>query len=102
VTSFGQLVGAEGRARKWDVELQRVYGDVERVDLMVGMFAEPKPPGFGFSEDFTEAVYSKAGIDWVESRTMAHILADHLPELKSHAALLKNPFHLWNAPANRT
>ena len=124
VTSFGQLVGPEGRARKWDRELQRVYGDVERVDLMVGLFAEPKPPGFGFSDtafrifllmagrrlksdrffttDFTEEVYSKEGIAWVRRRTMAQILADHLPELKTHVAILKNPFHLWNALANRT
>ena len=46
--------------------------------------------------------FRELGIDWVDGRTMAHVLADHLPELKSHAALLKNPFHLWNAPANRT
>src|SRR5207302_3576363 len=30
--------------------LQRVYGDVERVDLMIGLYAEPKPAGFGFSD----------------------------------------------------
>ena len=34
----------------WAEELRRVYGDVERVDLMVGMYAEPKPEGFGFSD----------------------------------------------------
>ena len=31
-------------------ELRRVYGDVEQVDTMIGMYAEPKPKGFGFSD----------------------------------------------------
>ena len=35
---------------EWAKELQRVYGDVERVDLMVGLYAEPLPKGFGFSD----------------------------------------------------
>ncbi|EUA68487.1 animal heme peroxidase family protein [Mycobacteroides abscessus] len=34
----------------WARELAAVYGDVERVDLMVGLYAEPKPKGFGFSD----------------------------------------------------
>ena len=34
----------------WAEELRRIYGDVERVDLMIGMYAEPKPKGFGFSD----------------------------------------------------
>jgi len=34
----------------WAEELRRMYGDVERVDLMVGLYAEPKPKGFGFSD----------------------------------------------------
>ena len=35
----------------WAEELRRVYGgDVERVDLMIGLYGEPKPKGFGFSD----------------------------------------------------
>ncbi|MBA2537389.1 MAG: peroxidase, partial [Actinobacteria bacterium] len=34
----------------WAEELRRVYGDVDRVDLMVGLYAEPLPKGFGFSD----------------------------------------------------
>ena len=30
----------------WAEELREVYGDVERVDPMVGMYAEPPPEGF--------------------------------------------------------
>ena len=35
---------------EWAEELRDVYGDVERVDLMVGLYAEPLPKGFGFSD----------------------------------------------------
>jgi hypothetical protein len=116
--SFADLVGREGRAEGWDRELQRVYGDLESVDLMVGLFAEPKPRGFGFSDtafrifllmnsrrlqsdrffttDFTEDVYSKEGLKWLEERTMTRIMADHWPEVKRRMGFVKNPFHLWN------
>src|SRR4029079_6259977 len=45
--TFEQMTGGDTALA---AELQRVYGDVERVDLMVGLFAEPKPEGFGFSD----------------------------------------------------
>ena len=35
---------------RWARELEDLYGDVERVDLMAGMYAETPPPGFGFSD----------------------------------------------------
>jgi hypothetical protein len=35
----------------WREEVKAVYGgDLEQVDLMVGLYAEPLPEGFGFSE----------------------------------------------------
>src|SRR4029450_10945094 len=35
----------------WAEEIRRVYhGDIEAVDLSVGMFAEPRPKGFAFSD----------------------------------------------------
>ena len=35
----------------WREEIRKVYGnDLEKVDLMTGLYAEPLPPGFGFSE----------------------------------------------------
>ena len=64
-------------------------GDVEQVDLMIGMYAERKPKGFGFSDtafrvfilmasrrlesdrfftlDYTPEVYTQAGIDWIDA-----------------------------------
>ena len=35
----------------WREQIRKVYNnDLETVDLMTGLFAEPLPPGFGFSE----------------------------------------------------
>ena len=39
------------RRASWAAEMRDVYdGDVEQVDLMVGMFAERRPTGFAFSD----------------------------------------------------
>lgn len=36
---------------KWAGELGDVYGgDIDRVDLLAGMFAETRPEGFAFSD----------------------------------------------------
>lgn len=35
----------------WAEEIRRVYdNDIDRVDLVVGLYAEPLPRGFGFSD----------------------------------------------------
>ena len=36
---------------KWAREIEELYdGDIDKVDLQVGLLAEPLPPGFGFSD----------------------------------------------------
>src|SRR5712691_12609603 len=35
---------------QWQRELETIYGDVERVDLLTGTLAETKPPGFAISD----------------------------------------------------
>src|SRR5262249_3200202 len=35
---------------QWAAELKQVYGHIDKVDTMVGMFAETPPKGFGFSD----------------------------------------------------
>jgi Animal haem peroxidase len=124
VESFGQLVGREGRRRHWDDELQRIYGHVDSVDLMVGLYAEPKPRGFGFSDtafrifllmagrrlksdrfftaDYTKEVYTAEGLDWIERRTMAEVIAHHLPDLRGDVGAVKNPFHRWDWQTDTT
>ena len=103
----------------WAEELRRVYGDVEKVDLMIGMYAEPKPRGFGFSDtafrvfilmasrrlesdrfftvDYRPEVYTKVGFDWVESNTMRSLLLRHFPELEPALEGVANPFAPWTA-----
>jgi hypothetical protein len=101
----------------WAKELRAIYGDVERVDLMIGMYAEPKPKGFGFSDtafrvfilmasrrlesdrfftrDYRPEVYTKAGIDWVENNSMRSLLLRHLPDLGPALRGVENPFAPW-------
>ena len=103
----------------WAEELRRIYGDVERVDLMIGMYAEPKPKGFGFSDtafrvfilmasrrlesdrfftrDFRPEVYTQAGFDWVNDNTMRTILLRQFPELEPALEGVENPFAPWTA-----
>jgi hypothetical protein len=101
----------------WAEELRRIYGDVERVDLMVGLYAEPKPKGFGFSDtafrifilmasrrlesdrfftrDFRPEIYTQAGMDWVTTNTMRTVLLRHFPSLEPALCGVKNPFAPW-------
>jgi hypothetical protein len=91
---------------RWAREMRDVYdGRIDRLDLMVGMFAEPKPLGFGFSDtafrifilmasrrlksdrffgpDYTPEVYTPLGYDWVEKTTMGDVLSRHHPALRA-------------------
>ena len=100
-------------------KFREIYkGDVEQVDLLVGMLAETPPPGFGFSDtafrvfilmasrriksdrflttDFTPEVYTQAGIDWVENNGMVSVLLRHFPELAPALHRVGNPFGPWN------
>jgi hypothetical protein len=116
--TFEEVTGGDAAVA---AELERVYGDVERVDLMVGLYAEPKPEGFGFSDtafrvfilmasrrleadrfftdDYRPEVYTKAGIDWVESNSMRTVLLRHFPELAPSLEGVANPFAPWNRAA---
>jgi len=98
-------------------QLRAIYGDVERVDTMVGMYAERKPKGFGFSDtafrifilmasrrlesdrfftrDYRPEVYTRAGLDWVESTSMRSLLLRHFPALEPALEGVENPFAPW-------
>jgi hypothetical protein len=103
---------------QWADEIRRVYGgDIERVDLSVGMFAERKPRGFAFSDTafrvfilmasrrlnsdrfFTDyynaAVYTQAGLDWIADNSMATVLLRHYPQLRTPMAKIVNAFEPW-------
>jgi len=102
-------------------QLREIYGDVERVDSMIGMYAERKPKGFGFSDtafrifilmasrrlesdrfftrDFRPGVYTREGLDWVENNTMRTLLLRHFPELEPVLQGVANPFAPWQRAA---
>jgi Animal haem peroxidase len=103
---------------RWQQELERIYGDVERVDLLAGTLAETKPPGFALSDttfrifivmagrriksdrfltdDYTPEVYTQAGIDWVEQNGMREVLLRHAPSLAPALADVRNSFFPWS------
>jgi hypothetical protein len=102
---------------EWAEELRRVYGDVERVDLMIGLYAEELPKGFGFSDtafrvfilmasrrlksdrfftrDYTTETYTQEGLDWIDETTMGDVLTRHYPEVAPALAGVDNAFAPW-------
>ena len=121
--SFRQLVKNKNRTKKENDQLERdlkeVYeNDIEKVDLMIGMYAEEPPKGFGFSDtafrvfilmasrrlksdrfftvDFRREVYTQIGLDWINDNDMSSVLIRHLPELAPAIKGLDNIFGPWN------
>lgn len=100
-------------------KIKRVYkGDVEKLDLMIGSFAEGyRPTGFGFGEtsfqifiiqasrrlqadrffttDYTAKVYTKEGLRWIDAATMKNVFLRHFPELAPKLSDVKNAFNPW-------
>jgi hypothetical protein len=113
VKSFEDLT----RDRAVASELAGVYGDINRLDLMIGLYAEPLPDGFAISDtafrvfilmasrrlksdrffttDYTPAVYTQAGLDWINDTTMAKLLLRHYPELEPALRGVDNAFKPW-------
>lgn len=118
--SFLDLAGDKETAAK----LSTVYGgDIERVDTIVGMFAEKKPSGFGFSDtafrifilmasrrlnsdryftsDFTTEMYTRVGMNWVQNTTMIDVLLRHYPQLRPAMRGVTNAFQPWGAVTSK-
>ena len=104
--------------REWAEEIKKVYGgDIERVDLLVGLMAEPLPEGLGFSDtafrvfilmasrrlksdrflsaDYGPELYTQEGIDWVETNSMLDVITRHEPGVKPALAGVTNAFQPW-------
>jgi hypothetical protein len=97
------------------------HNDIEAVDLMVGLYAEPLPAGFGFTEtafrvfvlmasrrlksdrfftdDYRPEVYTPEGIAWVKNNGLATVLRRHVPEIAPAFEDIENPFAPWRAVA---
>ena len=102
---------------RWQEELRSVYGSVDDVDLMIGMYAEQPPKGFGFSDtafrvfalmaprrlksdrffttDYTPKMYTPSGLKWIDDNSMVTLLRRHFPELRPSLEGLKNGFVPW-------
>jgi hypothetical protein len=121
VRSFEEMVPPEHP--EWADEIRRLYNhDIERVDLMVGLFVEPKPQGFGFSntafhvfiltaprrlksdrfftDDFTPEIYTQTGLKWIADNSMATVLLRHFPELRPALRGRTNAFVPWTRIQN--
>jgi hypothetical protein len=104
-------------------ELEEVYqGDVEKLDLTIGMFAEKRPAGFAFSDtafrifilmasrrlnsdrffasDYDAKVYTEAGVKWIDAATMTRVLLRHWPQLASVLPATANAFQPWPVAAH--
>jgi hypothetical protein len=114
VKSFDELT--ENPA--WRKQIKEVYnGDLEKVDLMTGLFAEPLPEGFGFSDtafrvfvlmasrrlksdrfftdDYRPEIYTEFGLDHVRKNSMLTVLRRHYPHLAPALEGVTNAFHPW-------
>jgi hypothetical protein len=102
-------------------ELRQVYGDVDRVDLVIGLYAEPKPAGFGFSDtafrvfilmasrrlksdrfftdDYKAELYTEFGLKYIRETTMLKVLLRHYPALAPALKDVKNAFKPWHTVA---
>jgi hypothetical protein len=100
VRSFEELTDVPA----WADEIKRVYNnDIEMVDTMVGLMAEPLQEGMGFSDTafrifllmasrrlksdrflshhYRPETYTKEGIDWIEENSMKSVITRHLPSV---------------------
>jgi hypothetical protein len=104
--------------KEWAAQIEEVYeGDVDMVDLQVGLMAEEPPKGFGFSDtafrifilmasrrlksdrfftnDYTPEVYTAEGLDWIARNSMGSVLTRHHPELGPALEGVENAFAPW-------
>jgi hypothetical protein len=115
VTSFSQISSDPEIAAK----MEEIYqGDLDSVDLMVGLLSEDLPKGFGFSDtafrvfilmasrrlksdrffttDFRPEIYTQFGLDWIANNAMKSVLLRHVPELGPALEGVENCFAPWN------
>src|SRR6478735_1763673 len=104
----------------WREEIRKVYGnDLEKVDLMTGLYAEPLPPGFGFSDtafrvfvlmasrrlksdrfftdDYRVEMYTEFGLNYLKENSMLTVLKRHHPDLAPALRGVDNAFKPWRS-----
>ncbi|SFL08531.1 Animal haem peroxidase [Nitrosomonas aestuarii] len=114
VNSFEEITSNS----QWAQELRVIYdNDINQVDLMVGLYAEDLPEGFGFSDtafrvfilmasrrlksdrfftdDYRAEIYTQEGLNWIENNSMLTVLRRHHPGLAPILANVTNAFAPW-------
>lgn len=113
--TFLELTGGDEKAAKTISELYD--GNIELVDLQVGLAAVKKPQGFAISDPafrifilmaprrlksdrflselYKPEVYTQLGIDWIEHNTFMDAAARHYPELRKALEGHDNFFSPW-------
>jgi hypothetical protein len=114
VSTFKEITSIPGAADK----MCKIYKNVDRVDLLVGLLAEDPPKGFGFSDtafrifilmatrrlksdrfftdDYRPEIYTDFGLDWINNNSMKSVLLRHVPQLGPALEGVKNCFGPWN------
>ncbi|XP_010442312.1 PREDICTED: alpha-dioxygenase 1-like isoform X1 [Camelina sativa] len=102
--------------------LDDVYGgDIEELDLLVGLMAEKKIKGFAISEtafyiflimasrrleadrfftsEFNETIYTKKGLEWVNTtESLKDVFDRHYPEMTDKWINSESAFSVWDSP----
>jgi hypothetical protein len=120
VKSFDELT----ENKVWREEIRRVYNNnLESVDLMTGLYAEPLPKEFGFSDtafrifilmasrrlksdrfftdDYRVELYTEFGLHYIRENSMLTILKRHFPELTPALQGVDNAFKPWKTAAGK-
>jgi len=102
----------------WNAELEELYnGNIDDVDLQVGLCGEEPPEGFGFSDtafrifilmasrrlksdrfftrDYTPEIYTAQGMEWIDRNNMGDVIIRHFPELAPALEGSQNAFAPW-------
>ncbi|MBI4057670.1 MAG: hypothetical protein HY399_09005 [Elusimicrobia bacterium] len=118
--SFLELTGGDKELAK---RISDHYnGDIEQVDLQIGLRAVKKPKAFAISDEafrifvlmaprrlksdrflsemYTPEVYTQMGIDWIEHNTMSSVVMRHYSQTRAALEGLDNFFKPW--PKSRT
>jgi hypothetical protein len=114
VETFEQLTSNP----EWAEQIREVYNNnIDLVDLFVGLYAEPLPAGFGFSEtafrifslmasrrlksdrfftvDYRPEIYTPEGMAWIDDSNMSTVLLRHIPALAPFLGKVTNAFAPW-------
>lgn len=120
VDSWKKLAGAYPELA---TELESIYGDLEKVDTLVGMLCEELPEGFGFSDtafrifilmasrrlksdrfftsDYKEHVYTRTGLRWIRDTGFREVLERNYEELRGVLRNVSDPFKPWNVSRDK-